>query len=743
MQQSSLTLSNAAAATNGAGNGPARGTGSGAIPVIIQYWQVFLRRKWIMIGIIVATLLAGIVLTLMVTPKYSASTRIEIARDQKNITNVEGVEPQGGSRDVEFYQTQYSLLRARSLAQRVARTMRLSTNDAFFAANGIKSESSTAFATAAPSRAMSRGDRAAREEQAVGLLLRGIAISEVRGSALVDIKYTSASPEISAAVANAWAEQFIQQSMDRRFASTADARRFLEGRLAELRARLETSERDLVNYAAQKGIVALNRTTDADGRTTVNRTLAASDLEALNTALNEATADRVAAESRANSGGGNGASAEALGNQTIATLRQRRAEVAAEYARILVQFEPEYPSARALSQQLAVLDRSIAREEARVTSTRSTEYREAAQREAGLRARVNALRGQVDAQQRDSIQYNIYQRESDTNRQLYDGMLQRYKEIGVAGVGSNNISIVDPAQVPSAPSSPNLPFNIALALLAGLGLAALATFALEQIDEGLRDPAQVPNLLNMPLLGSIPDIAEDPLLEVADAKSHISEAYLSIRSSLAFSTDHGVPRTMLVTSTRPAEGKSTSSYALAMVLGRTGKKVLLIDADMRSPSGHGFFSVGNEVGLSNFLAGDNDIDHLLKETSFKGLSFMAAGPMPPSAAELLSGNRMELLLVELLKAFDHIIVDAPPILGLADAPLLSRTVEGCIIVIEAGGVPIRGIKGSIERLQAAQAHLLGAVVTKVRRNQTGYGYGYGYGYGDGLAYGDRDAKTPA
>lgn len=743
MQQSSLTLSNPASGANGTGNGPVRGNGGGAIPVIIQYWQVFLRRKWIMIGIIVATLLAGVVITMMVTPKYSASTRIEIARDQKNITNVEGVEPQGGSRDVEFYQTQYSLLRARSLAQRVARTMRLSTNDAFFAANGIKSESSTTFATAAPNRAMSRGDRAAREEQAVGLLLRGIAISEVRGSALVDIKYTSASPEISAAVANAWAEQFIQQSMDRRFASTADARRFLEGRLAELRARLETSERDLVNYAAQKGIVALNRTTDADGRTTVNRTLAASDLEALNTALNAATADRVAAESRANSGGGSGASAEALGNQTIATLRQRRAEVAAEYARILVQFEPEYPSARALSQQLAVLDRSIAREEARVSSSRSTEYREAAQREAGLRARVNALRGQVDAQQRDSIQYNIYQRESDTNRQLYDGMLQRYKEIGVAGVGSNNISIVDPAQVPSAPSSPNLPFNIALALLAGLGLAALATFALEQIDEGLRDPAQVPNLLNMPLLGSIPDISEDPLLEVADAKSHISEAYLSIRSSLAFSTDHGVPRTVLVTSTRPAEGKSTSSYALAMVLGRTGKKVLLIDADMRSPSGHGFFGASNDVGLSNFLAGDNDIDHLLKETSFKGLTFMAAGPMPPSAAELLSGNRMELLLQELMKSFDHIIVDAPPILGLADAPLLSRTVEGCIIVIEAGGVPIRGIKGSIERLQAAQAHLLGAVVTKVRRNQAGYGYGYGYGYGDGLAYGDRDAKTPA
>jgi uncharacterized protein involved in exopolysaccharide biosynthesis len=254
--------------------------------------------------------------------------------------------------------------------------------------------------------------------------------------------------------------------MDRRFASTADARKFLEGRLADLRARLETSERDLVTYANRKGIVALGKSESSDGKSQVERTLVSSNLESLNSSLARATADRIAAESKSRQPSG-GANSEALNNIAIGQLRQKRAEIASEYAKIMVQFEPGYPEAKALGEQLAVLDTSIMREEARVLRSRSVEYREAVQRES------------------DSIQYNIFQREADTNRELYDGLLQRYKEIGVAGIGSNNIAIVDPAEVPRNRSAPSLALNMALALLSGLALAAAATFGLEQIDEGL------------------------------------------------------------------------------------------------------------------------------------------------------------------------------------------------------------------------------------------------------------------
>jgi polysaccharide biosynthesis transport protein len=700
-----------------------------APPLLLQYWQVIRRWKWVILGVIASSLAVGLIATLLMTPKYTSKVRIEISRQQKNVTKVEGLDSGEAGRDLEFYQTQYALLQARSLAERVARQLRLASNNGFFQAHGVKPVGSSGFFDKSGG-AITSTDRDKRENQAIGLLLDHVGIAPIRGSALIDVSYTSASPELSAQIAAAWVQQFIEQSMDRRFASTADARKFLEDRLADLRTRLETSERELVNYASQKGIVSLGKTQGADGKTQNERTLVASDLEALNLALAKAKADRIDAESKARAGGDRGATSDALANTAISNLRQKRAEVASEYAKLMVQFEPGYPAARALSEQLRVLDISITREESRVTSSRSSQYREASQRERELSQRVNGLKSRLDLQQRDSIQYNIYQREADTNRQLYDALLQRYKEIGVAGVGTNNIAIVDGAKMPTRPSSPNLPLNMALALLAGLGLAALATFALDQVDEGLREPSQVNRLLEVPLLGSVPDTdSRDVLSMLGDAKSALSEAYLSIRSNLAFSTDHGVPRALMVTSTRAAEGKSTTSLALATVLGRTGKKVLLLDADMRSPSMHEFLNSSNAIGLSNFLAGENDWQQLITATSSKGLSLMPAGPMPPSAAELLSSDRMLMLIRQLLESFDHIVVDSPPILGLADAPLLSRAVEGCIFVVEAEGVAVRGVKASLGRLHSVHAHVFGVVLTKLAQRQSGYGYGYGYGYG--------------
>ena len=589
-----------------------------APPILLQYWQVVIRWKWLIVGIMVAALTLGLIATLLATPQYTATSRIEISRAQKNVTNVESLESAEAGRDLEFYQTQYSLLQARSLAERVARQLRLGTNNAFFEAHGVNPSKDGLFASKSGQQ-LSAAERQRREKDAVELLIKNIVISPIRGSALVDISYTSASPALSAQISIAWTEQFIVQSMDRRFASTADARKFLEGRLADLRARVETSEREVVNYASQKGIVALGTTKSADGKTEIERTLVSSDLEALNSALAEATASRITAESRTRGRNG-GANSDALNNVAISQLRQRRAEAASEYAKLLVQFEPGYPSVRALSEQLRVLDASIAREEGRVLNSRSAEYNEAVQRERDLRQQVETLKDRMDLQQRDSINYNIYQREADTNRELYDGLLQRYKEIGVAGIGANNIAIVDQAKVPEKPSAPSLPLNMALALLAGVGLAALATFALDQIDEGIRDPSQINRLLQVPLLGSVPAAREeDALTLLSDAKSMISEAYLSVRSNLAFSTDHGVPGTFMVTSTRAAEGKSTTSLALATILGRTGKRVLLVDADMRSPSMHLFLNQANTNGLSNFLAGDNQWQQMVMVSEQKGL----------------------------------------------------------------------------------------------------------------------------
>jgi capsular exopolysaccharide synthesis family protein len=353
-----------------------------------------------------------------------------------------------------------------------------------------------------------------------------------------------------------------------------------------------------------------------------------------------------------------------------------------------------------------------------------------------LRGQVNALRGELTSQDRASIQYNIYQRDADTNRQLYDALLQRYKEIGVAGtVGISNIAIVDPAETPSSPSSPNLILNLLLAGVAGLLLAGAATIALEQIDEGIRTQGEVPVKLGIPLLGIAPDVDKEVLEQLFDSKSLLYEAYFSVRSNLAFSTSHGFPRALQVTSTRAAEGKSSTSFALATILARLGKRVLLLDADMRSPTVHGVLDLPNEAGLSNYLAGEDNWHSLVRPTTQKNLMAITSGPIPPSAAELLSTDRLGDLMQRLLGEFDHVLIDSPPVLGLTDAPIIGRTVEGSVLVVEAGGPAVRAIRTSIERLQMVGGHIFGVVLSKVAQQSDGYGYGYGYGYG--FEYGDK------
>jgi polysaccharide biosynthesis transport protein len=700
------------------------------MPLLAQYLHIVRRRKWLILAILGLSIMAAFVFTLLVTPQYTATTRVEISREQKNVTNVQGVESEQVGRDLEFYQTQYSLLEAESLADRVMRRLHLDTSASFWEAHGLDPDQTSLFQTGGP-RPLSQAQRDARRDVVVEILLGNVDISPIRGSSLVDINYTSASPVMSARIANAWAEEFIAQNVSRRYDSTSEARTFLENRLGQIRTALERSERDLVAYAAQKNIVTLSTTPGQNGQAPQERTLAADSLEALNRALLQATADRVMAESRVGRGTTTPAS---LANPALAAMRERRADASAEYARLMVQFEQGYPAARARQEQIQALDRDIAREEARIRTATNQDYAAAASREQDLRRRVDALTSTLSQQRRDTIQYNIYRREVDTNRELYDGLLQRYREIGVAGVSANNIAVIDQARPPAEPSSPNMILNLLLASIAGLALALGAVFIVEQADEGLRDPTRVQELLGIPLLGSVPKASDDLIVadELNDPKSLLSEAYLSVRSSLAFSTDHGVPRSMMMVSTQPSEGKSTSSLALASVLRRVGRSVILVDADLRNPSLHATVGLEKGDGLSNYLAGDDNIRGMIKQLD-SGVHFLPAGPQPPSAAELLSTDRMYQLVRELEGMYDHVIIDSPPILGLADAPLLSKTVEGVVFIVQAGEVAVRGLRSALVRLRDVDAPIIGVILTKFESRFLDYGYGYGfrYRYGEG------------
>lgn len=695
--------------------------------IIRHYLHIAQRWRYVIIGITTACILVGLIVTLLMTPQYTAVSTIEIARDSSKVTDFQGVERETSALDQEFYQTQYGLLRSRALSERIANQLRLVDDAKFFAMFGYKKDS--------PAFKLTQGrypanGRAERLRIAGEILLDHLSVNPTRMSRLVDVGFTSPDADFSARIANAWADQYIQSNLERKVQATSYGRNLLQRQLALQKERLDESQRQLVGYASAQQIITLPSQT-SNGTTTSERSIVADDLAALNSALSQATADRIQAEARFQQAGRAGASTEALRNTAINNLRQRRAELAAEYQRLMVQFEPGYPAAKAVQSQIAQLDQAITREEGRVSGSLQADYREAQERERALQAQVNQLKSQYLDQRRRSIQYNIYQQEVDTNRALYDGLLQRFKEIGIAGsVGVNNISIIDNADVPQKPSSPRLLLNIAIAFAAGLVLGGLAAFALEQMDEAIADPAEIERRLGLPLLGAVPNLKDiRPEDALRDRKSALVDAYLAVQTNLSFTTEHGVPRSFAVTSTRPAEGKSTTAFALATMLSRSQRRVVLVDGDMRSPSIHHLIGIGHDLGLSNFLAGEDNLPSLIFPVETLGFDAMTAGPIPPNAAELLTGNRLAILIEGLLDRYDHVVIDSPPVMGLADAPLIASRVEGVIYAVESHGISSGLVKTALRRLDSANARIFGSVLTKFEEKKSRYGYDYGYGYG--------------
>lgn len=699
---------------------------------LIDIVNVLRKRKWIVGGSIVGALLAGLVVTLLMTPMYTAVTTLEIQRETRNFTNVEGADPTSlAANDPEFYETQAGLLRSRSLAERVALDNRLQDSAVFF--EMFKPSRATEwFRDGRLIKGASTRDE--RLQETANILLDNQSASIERLSRLAEISFTSPDAAFSRRIADSWGKLFIQVTLDRRYAQTSYARNFLEDRLGQLRTRIDEAERNLVSYAASQSIVTLpaENVSGADASPGAERSLVAEDLVALNNALAEATAERIEAQSRLGALGGD--VEEALTNQGISQMRASLASLSSQYAEMLERFEPEYPPARALKAQIDSLRSSIGREEGRVRTTLNRTFDAARQREAALSQRVDQLKADLFDLRRRSTQYNILQREVDTNRQLYDALLQRYKEIGVAGgVGVNNISVVDPAEMPDSPSSPKLVINLALALLAGAAIGVALAFALEQFEDTLGDPSEVPEKLGVPLIGVVPKVDEAPVPTLFDPKSVLSEAYFSVGTSLALATANGFPQTLVVTSSRAREGKSLTSLALAKTLAVSGRKVLLVDADMRSPSVHGLLDRARSPGLSSILTGATAPTEAIQPTSIENLSIIAAGPQPPSFADLLSGHHLRDLLTTLLHSFDHVIVDAPPVMGFADAPLIANEVVGTCFVIEAHGTSKSAARSAIARLKGSSSLMCGAIVTKfdVKRAYYGYGYDYGYGYGYG------------
>ena len=718
--------------------------GAGGQFDIMRYWQFVWKHRWIIAVSLTLALGIAAAMTLMTTPVYTAKMTIEIDREAARVLNTQDVSPREeyGS-GIDFYQTQYGLLKSESLAARVVDTENLTSNPAFLHAAGLDR------------RPGGRGPRrqAALREAAIRRVQGGLVVNPTRGSRLVQIQFNSTSPQIAAQLANAVAETFIGMNLERRFESSAYARDFLQRQIALSKDKLEASERAVVAYAIQQQIINIHENTGGAGpnaSASSGVSLSESDLGSLNGDLASATAARISAEEKwrqAQASNDLGLT-QVLASPVVQELSKQKVQLQAQYEDNLRLYKPEYPAMVQLKAQIDETDKQIQAAASTVRQSIYREYMAAAQQEKALAGKVGQLKGDVLNLQERSVTYNTLQRDLDTNRILYDGLLQRYKEVGVtAGVTTNNISIVDRAEVPHSPSKPKPFINAMIALVLGLAAGGIGAFVAEAMDQAIRRPADVETKLRIPLLGSVPLLTKgmSPKEAMKDSRSSFWEAYFSIRTALQFSTTEGIPRSLLVVSTRPGEGKTTTSIALAHSLARLGARTLLVDADLRKPSVANQLGLDSKVGLSNYLTGSMSLDEIVQESEQSGLTVITSGPQPPTPAELLADNRLRMFVAQAEERYDVVIFDGPPVMGLADAPLISSVVAGTILVIEAGKTGRGPILAMLHRLRMARAKVLGAVLAKFDVRKVAYGYGYSsYGYeqryGYGYGYGNSDNK---
>jgi len=711
-----------------------------------EYWQILLRRRRTVFTVLGVAVVIALLYTFLATPIYRGTLLLQIDRQDSKVLNYQTLTSDQQSGDAkDFYETQYELLKSRSLARRVIDQLGLESSPELAGNAGKGSFFGSVTKTvsgwlsgreADPAGAGSDKEKTPDLEKA---FLDNLTIEPVRNSELVRVSYDSPNPKEAALITNAVAKNFINISLERRFDASSNAKTFLEGQIKQARANLDDSERRLVAYARERGIV------DLEDRMAI----LLQKLKDMNSELIKAQADRIQAEANYNELVKEGSynTGAVLDSTLIQKLKEHKAKLEATYQDQLKIYKPGYPKMQQLRRQIAETQREIAQESASIANSVKTIFQSKVRQEVELKQRIAEIKQEILQMQDRSTDYQALKRDVDTNRQLYDGLLQRMKEVGVVGgIGNNNIAIIDPAEVPKRKYKPSLTKDLAVAVAIGLFGGILLAFLFETLDDTLKTSAEVERRIGAPVLGVAPFVSaraeaieadEIAVLAYKNPRSALAESYRSLRTALTFSTAEGAPKVIHFTSAGAVEGKTTSSISTAITFAQTGNKVLLIDGDLRNPSLHKAFSLPNAAGLTNYLAGDAKPARIAHPTRIKGLFAITSGPLPPNPVELLSTAKMMDLITLAAERFDYVIIDGPPVVGLADAVVLARLARATIVTVEAGSTRIGALEGSVKRLRDANAPVLGAVLAKFGKAGSGYGYGYDYhytyGYGSGAA----------
>ena len=674
------------------------------------------RQRFVIMAALALALIVGAILTLTSTPRYTAVASVQVDEQAPQVFADDSLQPRADEKNAErFLQTQVDRARSRSIAEKVANTLQLAQSPAALKALGVEAV-----------------DKQTARQEAIAKLQENVQVAIGLNTRVAQISFTSGDPNVSARVANAYAESLIAANLERKNETTAHAKQYLLQQIAQAKQRLEGSERKMLAYARAADLTTTVVAANADDQNPAS--LRAQQLGMMSGSLAQATARRIDAQQQwAQVQGADAMSLpEVQGNKAVQDLVSQRAQLQAALEEERQRHTDEYPSVRGTAAKIAELDGQINAFSSRIKSSFQGRYQAAAQQERQLAGTVAGMRGAAMAERERGVGFNSLGREVETNKAFYDGLLQRYKEVAaVAGAAAANISIVDPAWPPLAADS-SMGRDLALAGVGGLLLALVIGGVRERMHNVIRSSEDLEQTVNLAALGCVPRVIGlgEAAAALEDPQSGYAEAYYSIAVALQQASAGGLPKTLLVTSSTASEGKSTSAWGIARSLSAMGKRVVVVDADLRRASGTPrVHDAEANPGFSDVLAGSASARDAVQRSEGASFNVVCAGDVTTSPVALLSADHMKDALDGLLENHDIVIVDGPPIMGMADAVLLARSVEAVLVVVEANRTLSSEIDVAVSRLP--QNNIIGAVITKFDAKSAGVRYGghdyYTYG----------------
>lgn len=679
--------------------------------------------RWLIAVCLIVGLISGVVLTMLQTPLYRAAANLEIVTTGAKV--IQDLEAVVQTSDMRTFENARVKMKSRDLARRVVYELNLSEDETFLAPTPTFSLSNLINRALGTSREADIEGLTPeqREARAVGLVQANLAIALVRNTSILNISFSHASPEHAAMVANQVARSYIDQTVDKTSETSDLARQFIQEQVIETKAKLQESEAALVAYAKEAGITV----TGSDA------SLISENISKINAALGQAIQDRLDAQRDVEQvrAGNAGSLPQVFESESIQTTKQKIAELRATYQEKLNTLKPGFPEMIRLSSQIGELQKQVDAEVASIARAVEIKFEQSKEKETALKEELAQLEAEQSTFQDKNIQYTILKREVDSNRSQYDTLINKLNEVGVGSeLRSSNASIVDLAVMPGRPYTPNMNRNLMLAMVLFAAFAAGIIYLLELMNNTFAVPDQIESELKLPVLGVIPFVDQEELHNAfSDNKSSVSEAYRSLRTSIQFTGTENAMRTILVTSSEPSEGKSSTAYKLACDFAALGKRVLIVDADLRKPRMHRIFNISNTMGLSNLLSNvvrKGDVSSLFQVTSVPNVTVLSSGTIPPNPVDLLMSSRMGLTLSYCAKQYDLVIVDSPPVMGLSDSPILSRQMDATLLVVAAKQVTRKAAKTALARLNAAGGNVVGAAFTRFAVDKLDYNYAYRY-----------------